>query len=686
MVLGKEYQVYRNVCPRNCFCTCSMLSYVRHGRLEKVAGDPLHGFTRGRLCAKGYAYVQRVYAPERVVFPLRQEPRGSGNWRRISWTEALDIIARKILEIKGRYDSLWPIALYVHYGHLGLLHLAVEGFFDALGFITKIQGNLCWSAGLEANLLDMGRNLQPDPETMANVRSIIIWGANPAWTALHQMHFIDAARRLGALVVVIDPLITATAAQADLHIQVNPGGDGALALGVAKYLVEKGWYEKDFAKKYLLGWEEFKSYLQNKIKYTDICRVAGVDQASIEELAKILVEHRPVALWKGMGLQRYTNGGQNIRAINALAALAGCLGSSGGGLYYASLQTWDLFNFHARNWSPPPGVKGEHRYLPITRAGEGLLAAQEPPVKFLWIARANPLSQAPDPAALQQAMSNMELVVLVDQFLTSTSQYADLFLPCTTQFEEWEIIPSYWHWWVAINQQAISPVGESKSDLEIAWNLSARLNELSPGSCNFPTGGDEEEWVAAEFNPYVYQLLGIKDYRELLQGPRKLKMPERGGEPSFATPSRKYELFSAKARQAGLPAIPVLATPLSPPPPYPFRLLTPYLQGGNNSQFLNLPWLMSGSWEPVLRVHPAIADKLSLKSGDLVRVYNDRGELVLPVLVTQRVPPQVVVCYQGGTGGKINRLLGGVETDLGKEGAGAPAPAYFETFVNIARV
>lgn len=686
------YQVYRHVCPRNCFCSCGILSYVRHGRLEKVAGDPRHGFNQGRLCAKGYAYVQRVYSPERVVFPLRQVPRGSGNWERISWDEALDIIARKILEIKGRYNSLLPLALYAHYGNIGLLHLAVEGFFDALGYISKINGNLCWSAGLEANLLDMGTNYQPDPETMAAARTIVVWGANPAWTALHQMHIIEAARRQGALIVVIDPVLTSTAARADVHIRIKPGGDGALALGVAKYLIEQDWCDEEFIANRVAGWDEFLTYLRQEIDYKKVCRLAGVTREQIGLLAELLSQRRPAVIWKGMGLQRYSNGGQNVRAINALAAITGNLSQYGGGLYYASLQNWDLFNYHARNWSPPSNIQGipapgggfTHRFLKINRTGRELLAAADPPVRFLWLARSNPFSQGTDLALMEKAIKDMEMVVLVDQFLTPTAAIADIFLPCTTQFEEWDIVISYWHSWVAINQPAIDPVGESRSDLRIAWALSHRLNDLSPGCCRFPAGGEEEEWVAAEFNPRVYKLLGIRDYRELLAGPRKLQiLPPPWQNGPFPTPSGKYELYSAQAGDLGLPALPEFKPPLSPPPAYPYRLLTPHMQASNNSQFYNLPWLAAGSQEPVLRLHPKVAARVGLKDGGKVRVYNSQGEIILPARITATVPPDIVVCYQGGMGKAVNRLLGNASTDMGAWATGAPSPAFFDTFVNI---
>jgi len=216
---GKEGgQVFRNVCPRNCYGTCGILSHVKQGKLVKVEGDPAHGYSRGRLCAKGYAYPQYVYSPERLRYPLLQYPRGSGSWERISWEKALDLIACKLLELHDRYGTNLAAAFNKFSGNLGLLHYAVEGFFNSLGAHTRPVGNLCQAAGWDGQSCDFGEAVSPDPELMAQAAGIVIWGANPAATSLHQWHFINQARKKGAKLIVIDPVFTPTAAQADSYI------------------------------------------------------------------------------------------------------------------------------------------------------------------------------------------------------------------------------------------------------------------------------------------------------------------------------------------------------------------------------------------------------------------------------------------------------------------------------------
>lgn len=725
--MSRLTKYFRHLCPRNCFSTCSIISTVENGRLVRVEGDLSHGFTRGYLCAKGYAYPQLVYSQRRIVYPMRQYPRGSGRWYRISWDVALTTIAAKILELKGRYGSLLPICLNKQSGNFGYLHYAVEGMFNAMGYITRAEGNSCWSAGLDARIFDLGADRQPDPEDMVLAKGIILWGVNPAWTAVHQMYFITQAREKGARLVVIDPLYTSTAAQADLWVQVRPGEDGALALGIARYIVEHDWQDEDFLRRHVLGWPEFRSYLEKEVRVDLAANKAGVTAETIGFLAELCARRKPVAIWTGLGLQRHVNGGQNVRAINALAALTGNLGQRGGGLYYASQQTWGLMRYHARDWPPPPGSRGwpknsvgvgggnegDYRGGRVTGAGEVLaspedkadpvdhrpvnmndftrevLACSDPPVKMLWIACRNPASQDPRASEMEEAMERMELVVLVDHFLTPTARFADIFLPATTPFEEWDVVLSYWHYWLGINQPAIVPVGESRSDLQIAMCLSAKMNELSPGSCTFPTAGSEEEWVGAEFTPIIYELAGIKDWHELLEAPRKLAWPRVAWEEGkFATSSGKYELYSERAAGCGLPPLPVYMPPVRPPAAYPYRLLTTHQQLSLNSQFLHLGWL-NASEGPVVFMHPNLAQKLGVQNGTRVCLYNASGEVVLPVLVSRQVPENVLLCHQGwyGPGApQINAVLGSPMTDMGRYQTGFPSPALYDTFVNISVV
>lgn len=712
-------QHFRHVCPRNCPSSCGMISTVENGVLVKVEGDPKHGYTRGRLCAKGYAYPELVYSPSRLRYPLRQVPRGSGNWERISWDEALTVIADKMLELRERYGSFLPVCLNRQSGDLGILHLATEGMFRSLGAVTLVNGTSCWSAGLDARVYDFGANCNSDPEIMSEAQFIILWGTNPAWTAIHQMAYLEAARSHGARVVTIDPIYTATARWSDAYIQVRPGGDGALALGMARALWEHDAVDHDFLVSCVRGWPEFKDYLEQQVNWEWVEAKSGVKAEIVVDLALAYAASRPAAIWIGLGLQRHKNGGQNVRAIDALAALTGNIGVRGGGTYFPDQQAW-LFNMHIMSYQPPSSSFGslKPRLININDFAAELdrlekqasLANGGPPVKMIWFSCRNALAQDGNVGALAQALSKIDLVVTVDQFLTATARWSDIVLPATTCFEHWDVVASWWHRWIGVSQPAIVPVGESRSDLAIAWSLSAKINQLSPGCCSFPTEGDEKEWLEDELEGKMFSLLGVGQLQELLEGPRKLNLAAVAWEDrTFATPDGKYHLWSELAAADGFPPLPVYvdSAEAGHASLYPFRLLTPHSQLSINSQFWDLPSLNALELQGRLWIHPETAKLRNLKTGDRARVYNSQGEIMLVAEVTEAVPPGVLVCYQGwggwmANGGNeprpgavaglsnrpglgLNQVVSSAATDMGRRSTGQPGLALHDSWVNLSR-
>lgn len=692
-----EVTTFRTACPRNCYDTCGQIATVQNGVLRKVDGDPLHGYTQGRLCVKGYTYVNRTYSPDRIKYPMIQEPRGSGNWRRISWDEALTIIAEKILELKERYGSTLPIALNKYSGNFGILHYAVEGMFQSIGYTTRALGSPCWPAGIDATFYDFGAFVMDDPETMAQSKYVIIWGGNPAWNAVHMMDFIRQAKENGAKIVVIDPIHTATASQADLYIQIKPSTDGALALGMARWIVDNNLHDVEYLNKYVKGWPEFEAYLKKEVTLEWASQVTGVPVEAIVELASGYATTRPSMIWIGYGMQRHTNGGQNVRAIDALGAITGQIGTVGGGILYGHLSTWG-FNYHVQSYGPPPGSVGvpdgnggyTNRTVNMNNFAAEIQALDDPPVKMLWIACRNPGSQDPDANDIRRAFNSMELVVVADQFMNHSAEMADIVLPVTTHFENWDVNVSYFHRWISINEKAIEPLFEAKSDLQIAWALSKKLNELSPGSCTFPTEGDEEEWVGLEFNDELYKLFGLTDWRQLKERPYKAQLPAAIWEDrKFATPSGKFEIWSDQAAANGLPPMPTYVPEMQPPPGYPIRLLTPHAQHSLHSQFQNLDYMMQTNPEPLLEIHPRLAEQRGIRDGDMVRVYNDLGEFRVKARITRTVPPDTVVTYEAwfkDSSFNVNNTVHPIPADMGKVMEGNDGIAFHDNFVEIERV
>lgn len=689
-------KICRNTCPRNCYDTCSILSYVADGILRKVEGDPEQEYTDGRVCIKGYTYTQRVYSPDRIKYPMKQIGRNSGKWQRISWDEAMTAIASKILELKQRYGSTLPVCLDKYSGNFGILHYCVEGMFSSIGYTTRALGTPCWPSGLDAQIWDFGGFHCSDPSEIANAKYLILWGVNPAWTAIHSMRYIYEARAKGAKIVVIDPILTATASKADLYVQIKTSTDGALSLGMARYILDHGLYDAAFLANHVHGWEEMRRYLENSVTLSWAAETTGVPEAVIAQLAEEYARTKPALIWIGYGMQRHINGGQNVRAIDALAAITGNIGLAGGGAQYAHLDTWG-FSYHAMSMQPPAGSVGvtgkdgkyADRNINMNNFAAEIVKTQDPPIKMLWFACRNPLSQDPDTAALEKALEGVEMIVTVDHFINRSAQFSDIVLPATTNFESADINAGYWHHWVSINERAVSPMYESKSDLEIAWLLSKKMNELAPGSCTYPTGGDEDEWVAKEFNDGMAKLLGISDVNALREKPRRANLPRVAwADRKFATASGKYDMVSEPVAATGLPAMPVYVREMPTPPAYPYRFLTPHPQYAIHSQFQNLGWMMSSNPRPLLEIHPDLAAAKGIKNGDKVKVFNDLGAVVLEAKISRTVPPDAVVTYESwyrNSNFNVNYTVHAIATDMGEKSSGNKGMAFHDNFVDIAR-
>ncbi|WP_049012700.1 molybdopterin-dependent oxidoreductase, partial [Citrobacter freundii] len=573
----KTYKIYRNACPRNCYDTCSLKTWVKDDVITFVEGAPESTFTHGTPCVKGLSYPRRVYSPDRIKYPMVQDVRGSGNWRRISWDEAMQRIATKMLEIKKKDGSMLGLAMTKYSGKFGVLNYAVEGMMSSLGYTTRFAGTPCWPAGIDAQNYDMGDMWCNDPEDFVKAKYIIIWGANPAWCSMHTMKYIYQAREKGAKVVVIDPLLTQTAAKADLYLRVRPGSDGALALGMARHLVDKGLVDQDFVNNYSHGYPEFEAYLRNSVTVEWASEICGLSADVIRQLAEEFTAVNPATVWIGYGMQRHVNGGANVRAIDAFVAMTGNIGIEGGGARYGHLHTWG-FNYNAMLQKPPvgsigmPGAAGttsefgsagevaqySDRSLNINQTAKGILEANEPPVRMLWVACKNPFAQDFDRSKMEKAFEKLEMVVCADQFFNETVQHADIVLPVTTAFEEWNVDASYWHYWLSINQPAIKPMYEAKCDLEIAVLLSRTINKLEPGSCTFPQEFNHKRWLDQEFNDGMAKMFGISSWDDLLDGPKKAILPSSAAwyDRKFKTPSGKFEFRSELCEKNGHTALP----------------------------------------------------------------------------------------------------------------------------------
>ena len=662
MFFHDNYQVTRHICPRNCYDTCPMLAYTRGGKIEYITGAKGKGASE-RLCSKREEILATVTHPRRLLYPQRQIVRGSGRWQRISWEEAIDTIARKILELKHRYNSTLPLCLNKYSGNFGLLHYAVEGLFNSLGPTTQTTGSPCFSAGLEGQLLDFGANVTADIRQMLDSRLILLWGANPAWTSVHTMPIIYAAQERGAKVVVIDPVYTETARKADYYIELRPGSDNALAVLLLQRLAQEGKLTLDPDK--TTGAREL---------ITDICQIpaaplldaTGQSEEAIAFLAGLLAQDHPTHIWCGFGLQRHIHGGLTLRLIDALSMLTGNIGVPGGGVNFAD-KGMDIFPYHIMQKRP------DTRFININNFAQSLKGLTVPPVKFLWIACRDLLRQDASLTELDELWPQLELVVVADKFLTHSAQMADIVLPVTTEFEELDVLGGYFRHWVGLNEPAIPPRGEAKSDVEIVRLLARRLNELEAGSISFPYHLSDQELLTREFPPEVCQKLQIKEWQDLYQGIAYYHPPVLPwADGTFATQDGKFHCCQ----------LPDNFLQLLPSRDYPFHLLTPhaqeYINTQNHIQRDNLPEY------PLVYIHPAVGKKLSLQDKHPAVVWNELGSIPVNVMFREDLAPDIILSLQGSSKqGGLNRLNPGLDTDLGELATAARGIALQDVFVNI---
>lgn len=662
-----------------------MISYVENNRLVHLTGDARHPYTKGKLCAKGYAYIEKNNHRERLKFPYYQEVKGSGKFKQITWRKAFDLIVSEMMNIHERYGNFLPLALYKGSGNVGVHHLVTDQLFSSIGETTRIVGSSKLSTGFEATQYSMGTVKMSDPSIIKEASMVIIWGANPAATNIHLIPFIIEAKVKGAKLVVIDPLYTQTAEHADLYIQLRPSTDGALANVLIKGLVEADVLDKEFLDAHSFGFDEYLELIKgvNQREYLLKC---GVADEAIDLLLNWLKEAKAVSHIIGFGLQKHSNGGQNIRAIEALAAVHGDIGKKGGGVFLGHNDS-GIFNnqqlFHSKH------LFLKNRIVNMNDCHDRVLpAVHQPPVEMMWISCANPLTQEPNPQFITNYMKDIPFVVTVEQFMTPTAKMSNLVLPTTTHFEELDIVTSSWHKEIALNEKVIPPYYESRSEWNIMNELAIRLNEYSPDLCSFPVHSSEEEYLNSQFNEKVndrYHIESVSDLRERFAtaNSSKIELADR----QFATGTGKYQFYSSEAKQRGFLTFPLYTEGKSPTNAHPFWLITPHHPYALNSQFHFLD--LSNEGEAYVGIHSKVAKELGIFNGEIVKVFNDQASIEIKAVYSAQVPKDILLIYQGWYPDSqviVNQLVPVLQTDMGENTYGTKGIAFFDTFVNVTKL
>lgn len=672
---------YKHVCPLRCPSTCTMISQVENGRLVHLTGDPTNRYTNGKLCAKGFSFIEKNYHQDRLKFPYYQEIKGSGNLKQITWEKAFDLILNEMIHIHQRYGNFLPLALYKGSGNLGVHHFVTEDFFSNIGEITRFVRPSTENTGFAAIQYDVGAVKMSDPSLIKEASIIIIWGANPAATNIHLVPFIIEAQMKGSKVVVIDPIYSQTAELADLFIQIQPSTDGMLANILIDGLKKMNKIDKKFLQEGSYGYEKYEQSI-NGIYTKENMRKFGLPIEAIDLLLKWYKEARVVSHIIGLGLQKHSNGGQNVRAIQALAAVHGDIGKKGGGIFFRH-QTEMLFNNQLNNQN------NRDRLIHINRSSKrNMLSNNEPPIEMLWITCANPLIQSPNPTLLKKLQKSIPFVVTVDHFLTPTAKMSNLILPTTTHFEEMDIVTGYWHKEIALNEQAIPPYYNSKSEWSMMKILAEKLTEYNPDLCSFPIHCSEEEYLNAQFNDQVFDRYYIKNIADLKNKTTTNHL--RGSvweKKKFATKLNKFQFYSPEAKNNGLPSMPIFIEGKHPTKEFPFWLITPHHPYMLNSQFhfLNL----TDEHEAFVKINKTIAKKLGIFNGEVIKIFNNQAAITMKAKFSSKIPEDIILIYQGwypNSKVNINQLIPILETDMGEQASGVKGVAFYDTFVNIGKL
>jgi len=657
--------VVHAACPHDCPDACGVLITIDEGRAVKIQGDPAHPVTRGFLCAKVAKYLDRVYSPDRVLYPMRRvKPKGFADksvratqadqvFQRITWDEALDEITSRLRSIAAEFGSE-SILPYSYGGTLGKLNFASmdRRFFHRLG-ASQLARTICAEAGGAGVRSVYGANMGTEPEQFRQSKYIIAWAANIHGNNVHLWPFIEEARRNGAKLVVIDPYRTRTAACADWHIPINPGTDVALALGMMHVIINRNLHDADYVAKHTEGFDELRAKVQ-EYPPEKVAQWTGMSAADIEKLAVEYATLRPAVIRLNYGVQRSQNGGMASRTIAMLPCVTGSWKEVGGGFQLSTSAAFGLNNAALERTDLMQASLGRPaRTINMVELGQALNVVNDPPVKALIVYNSNPAAVCPNHNDVVRGLLRPDLFTVVhEQFFTDTTDYADIVLPATTFFEHKELQSAYGHYYLQVSNQAIEPSGECRSNVDLFRALAERMGFEE--ACFGDSVDDMIDQAMDSPNPW---LRGITRERLEEEGHIRLNFEGNGhaskeaflpfANGNFQTPSGKALLFNESLKASGLDPVASFVPPeesrhTANAKAFPLELLARKADNFLNSTFSNLPGVQSLEQVGLLEMNPADAAPRGIQDGDTVKAFNRRGEMQLKAKVDGKVSPGVV--------------------------------------------
>ena len=634
---------------RMCHGGCGVLVYVKDGKIAKIAGDPDCPINHGTLCSKGIGASQLVYHPDRLTYPVRRVgSKGSGKWERISWDEALDAIAEKILNYK---ESFGAESIVMGYGTGRENEAVIYRFANLLGSPnTLTAGHFCYGPRIATTIITCGTNPIVDYEN--NPKCIMVWGNNLVISNpdCYKGEPFSTALDAGAKLIAVDPRLTRIAARADIWLPLRPGTDTALALGMCNVIVQEELYDKEFVENYVHGWDAFVRRV-NEYPLKKVEEITWVPKEKIQEAARLFATTKPAAIQWGVAIEQQVNCADNNRALLALMGITGNIDVQGGQMLFSSPKIRNVGQFGAHKMLSREQAEkrlggdrfrlaGNFAIINPKCVWDAILEEEPYPVKMLFFISSNPVLTRGNAREVYRALEAVEFMAVADFFMTPTAELADIVLPAATWLEM-DYIGDFWkrHGYILPRRKVVQ-IGECRSDHEMLNDLAHRVGQGEHWWDTFEGGLD-----------HILEPMGItwKDFEKMdyIRGDVNYRKYKEKG---FSTPTGKFELYSTLLEKWGYDPLPQFREPPEGPnsspeiyKEYPYILITGRRQPGFfHTENRQVPWLRELHKDPVVEIHPETAEKEGIGEGDWVIIESPRGKVRQRARLFAGMDPRIV--------------------------------------------
>ena len=687
--MASATRIVLGTCHHDCPDSCGWEVSVENGVAVKLRGNSEHPFSQGELCPKVNRFLERVYSPERILYPLaRNGPKGSGEFRQISWDEALGLVAEGIHSVIDNFggEAVMP---WGSAGTQGLIQMNSldRRFFAKIGSSRQVD-SLCGATAKAGASLTLGSPLSSDPMDIEFSQLILLWGTNTRLANRHLWPFIEKARARGAKVVVIDPIRTMTAESADVFVQPLPGTDVALMLAMMHILIRDDLVDHDYLEKYTDGFDELSVQVT---EWTPLraAQVCGISVDDIESLARDYGTIRPSFIRTLIGAEHRQHGAMFFRTLSCLPMLVGAWREKGGG-FARSVGSYAAVNVDDSVFTVDSLSAGrERRPLSMNEIGQVLNDENlDPAVKALFVYNGNPLVTAPNAELIRQGLEREDLFTVVsEQFMTDTARYADVIFPACTQIEQVDVVPAWGHLYLGWNEKAIEPLGESVPNTELWRRLALAMGFSEPELFE-----DDESLIASALHDVDLDQLRTTGFVRLSL-PEDLLPYAQGG---FATASGKAALINHSLPAVGMPALPTyevgdeMQGGINSQDMYPLSLMSPKTHVRFlNSSYSHLAHHCDAEGEMYCELDLSDAASRGIQDGDQVRVFNERGSLDVVAQVKSsggRVRSGLVLVPFGwvGTRTKDMKTVNALTNDQAADFGGGVA--FYDTMVQVEKI